>query len=150
MTKIKVEIPEGMEVAGFDAATAEVTLRPKPKDISGIRTLADLLADQEMNAEEFEEQCKGLTADERAYRIIKLLAKSLNQGWVPNWDDSGEYKYVPWFNMDGGSSGFRFGVVVYWSSASAVGSRLCFKSRELAQHAGKYFLETYRQFFVIE
>lgn len=35
-------------------------------------------------------------------------------------------------------------------SASFVGSRLCFKSSELAEHAGKNFTSVYKQFMVIE
>lgn len=151
MTKIKVEIPEGMEVDSFDSATAEVTLRPKPKDISHIKTVADVLADHGLGTpEEFDEQCKGLEDDEKAYRILKLLAKSLNQGWTPDWSAIDQYKYFPWFQMDHrGSSGFRFDVDDGWNSASAVGSRLCFKSRELAVHAGTHFLGVYQAFMII-
>jgi hypothetical protein len=148
MTKIKVEIPEGFEVESFDESSAEVTLRPKPKDVSGIQTLDDLLKENGITPAVFENECKELTRDERAYRIIKLLAKTLNQGWEPDWSTSDEYKYYPWFEM--GSSGFRFGVCGGWDSYSGVGSRLCFKTRELCEHASKHFVEVYKDFMIIE
>jgi hypothetical protein len=90
----------------------------------------------------------GQEQDEIAYRILKMLAKSLNQGWVPDWSNHNEYKYYPYFEL-GGSSGFRFHGYGLWRSHSLVGSRLCFKTRELAEHAGKHFTDVYRKFMVI-
>jgi hypothetical protein len=151
MTKIKVEIPEGFEVESFDESSAEVKLRPKPKDISHIQTVSAVLADHDISQEQFDKQCEGLEEDEKAYRILKLLAKSLNGGWLPDWSNSDEYKYVPWFWMDNrGSSGFRFIDDAYWNSNSNVGSRLCFKSKELAVHAGTHFLGVYQAFMIIQ
>ncbi|WP_271730210.1 hypothetical protein, partial [Aquimarina algiphila] len=74
--------------------------------------------------------------------------KSLNEGWLPDWDN-GEYdKYYPWFKMS--SSGFRYDGYGLRVSGSAVGSRLCFKSSELARYAGEQFTDVYRKFMIIE
>ncbi len=32
------------------------------------------------------------------YKLI-IIAEALNEGWKPNWQDSDEYKYYPWFDM---------------------------------------------------
>lgn len=32
------------------------------------------------------------------YKLI-VIAEALNEGWKPNWQDSDEYKYYPWFDM---------------------------------------------------
>jgi hypothetical protein len=148
MKALKVEIPKGYEFESFDAKSSEIKLKTKPEGLP--TTVEDLLEENGIYRTDFDEQCANLTSDEKAYVILKLLAKTLNQGWVPNWSDSSEYKYVPWFDMRGGSSGFRFYVCDYWYSLSDVGSRLCFKTRELAEHAGKYFVDTYRDFMVID
>ena len=146
-----IEIPEGYVIDAVDTESGSVKFKPKPKDVMGIiRTVDDVLKDNGLTAEEFDRSCEGLTTDEKAYRILKLLAKSLNQGWEPNWDDSDEYKYFPWFYMQKGSSGFRFGVGGLWRAYSYVGSRLCYKSSELAEHAGRTFTEVYKQFMIIE
>ena len=151
MKTIKVEIPEGYEAESFDDKTAEVKLRPKGmKRGTDILTIDDLLTANGLTQEQFDQQCEGLDPDEKAYRIIKLLAKTLNEGWIPNWDNSNENKYFPWFYMDGGSSGFRFGGRVIWLSHSSVGSRLCFKSSAMANHAGRNFTEVYKRLMVIE
>jgi hypothetical protein len=150
METLKIEIPTGFEIDSFDKKSGEIKFKAKPKNVmERIKTVADVLIENNVSPDDFDEECEGLTSDEKAYRILKLLAKSLNEGWVPDWNNSSEYKYVPWFYMDGGSSGFRFNVFVAWNSSSDVGSRLCFKSRELAEYAAKNFTEVYKRFMII-
>jgi hypothetical protein len=83
-------------------------------------------------------------ADSNAFEKLKVIAKALNEGWYPNWENSSEYKYYPWFTM--GSSGFRLDDVSYDRSHSTVGSRLCFKSEELARYAVAQFLDLYKAY----
>lgn len=89
------------------------------------------------------------TTDEIAYKILKVIVEVLNEGWAPDWENSNQYKYYPWFDLSSGSGlscrghGGRI-------SGSAVGSRLCFKSRELAEYAGKQFIKEYTDFFIIK
>lgn len=150
MKSIKIEIPKGYELDTFDKASGEIKFKElKAKSVlERILTVEDVLADHGLTVEEFDEQCENLEEDEKAYRILKLLAKSLNQGWVPDWNNPSESKYYAWFEMRG-SSGFRFGGYDLWLTYSYVGSRLCFKTRELAEHAGKHFTAVYKQFMVI-
>lgn len=85
------------------------------------------------------------------YKLV-IIAQALNEGWEPNWDDGEEYKYYPWFDMEGSSSGSGFSYRGYddWSADSDVGSRLCFKSRELARYIGETFVDLYREYFVLD
>lgn len=78
-----------------------------------------------------------------------IIAEALNDGWEPNWEDYNEYKYYPWFYMD--SPGFRFYGAYYGYSDtySTCGSRLCFRTRKLAEYAGQTFIELYRDMMVI-
>ena len=79
-----------------------------------------------------------------------VIAKALNEGWQPDWQNDNEYKYFPWFDMDNSSSAgrFSFNAAVNRSSLSHVGSRLCFKSRELSNYAGNQFEDIYRKVFI--
>jgi hypothetical protein len=84
-----------------------------------------------------------------AYFKIRSIAYVLNEGWFPNWDNSNEYKYYPWFYMDskaGSGFGLSFGVCDCGDSGAAVGSRLCFKSEALAKYAATQFINEYRDF----
>lgn len=93
-------------------------------------------------------------ASVEAYVRITIVVRAANQitndgkPWVPNWKDSNEAKYAPWFDLSG-PSGFRFNGCVIWLSLSCVGSRLCFKTYETAEYIGKQFEDLYRQFMVI-
>ena len=83
---------------------------------------------------------------------LMVIAEALNEGWTPDWSNGEWDKWHPWFDMDDSSSAGRFSFHVsdYRLSLSTVGSRLCFKSEELADYAGTQFLELYRELFVIE
>lgn len=115
--------------------------------IERIKTFSDVLEELGIDAEKFDDVNEYLSLDEESYRRVKLICKALNEGWTPDWNNNNEYKYYPWFEM--GSSGFRFGGYDYWVTDSYVGSRLCFKSRELAEYAGKQFEAIYENFMII-
>ncbi|MOA38929.1 hypothetical protein D3C78_1606660 [compost metagenome] len=49
----------------------------------------------------------------------------------------------------GSGAVFSFVVYAYGHSHSGVGSRLVFKSRELAEYAAKQFINEYKDFFTL-
>ena len=151
MKTLKIEIPKGFEIDSFDVKTGEIKFKEAPKDIKEkIKTFSDVLNHLGIDEEDFEDENKNLSPDEVAYRKVKLIVNALNDGWNPDWTDSSQYKYSPWFKMGSSSgSGFSYDVYGYWYTGSYVGSRLCFKSRELAEYAGKQFTEIYKEFMTI-
>lgn len=82
-----------------------------------------------------------------------IVADALNEGWKPDWNNDEEYKYYPWFDLEKhetyNPSGVRFYGVNYGYDYSDVGSRLCFKSREIAEYAATQFLDLYRDLMVL-
>ena len=150
MQTLKIEIPNGFAIDSFDAKSGEIKFKPKPKNVmERIKTVSDVIAEHGFTQREFDIACEGMAPFEKAFRSLVLIAQTLNEGWKPNWKNSSEYKYYPWFEMNG-SSGFRFDGFGRWHSDSYVGSRLCFKSRELAEYAGQQFTEVYRIFMIID
>lgn len=77
-----------------------------------------------------------------------IITKALNEGWKPNWEDTSEYKWFPWFKMKSGF-GFSGSDCTYAYSNTHVGSRLCFKSEELATYAGKQFESIYKNYLTL-
>ena len=123
------------------------------KDIKErIKTFDDVLDYHNLIAEDFFNQCSKLSKDEIVYRKIKLIAEALNEGWTPDWSNGEWDKWHPWFNMDDSSSAGRFSFLGSGArdSYSFVGSRLCFKSKDLADYAGTQFLDIYKDFFTIK
>jgi hypothetical protein len=93
-------------------------------------------------------------ADQKAvngFFMASVIAKVLNEGWEPNWGNSSEYKYYPWFEFPKDSSkstGFdlSYHVCDHSGTHTTVGSRLVFKTAELAKYAGIQFISVYETF----
>lgn len=80
---------------------------------------------------------------EALYKMI-VIVEALNEGWKPNWDDSNEYKYYPWFVMSPSAFAFdysRFGNAL---ADAGSGSRLRLRTSELAEYAAKQFIDIWK------
>ena len=112
-----------------------------------------------------------ITQDLIAYLKLRIIVAALNEGWEPKFE-KGEYRYCPWFYLytkeqydklddeEKGRcvlrSGFNtyasFGLVYVYAhydasySYSSYGSRLVFRTRELAAYAGRQFTEEWADF----
>lgn len=88
-----------------------------------------------------------------AYYKLTIITRALNEGWEPDFSNWNEYKYYNWFyveeNKDQRSSGFRYCDTYYTVAGTDIGSRLCFKNRELAKYATEQFKELYREYLLI-
>lgn len=83
--------------------------------------------------------------DDIAFKKLKVIIKALNEGWYPNWENEGEYKYFNYFKMKG--------VFSYWSTdnyctGTSVPSALCLKSKVLAEYAVEIALEEYKEYYL--
>ena len=81
----------------------------------------------------------------QAHMKITIIARALNQGWTPNFADGNQVKYYPWpeYKAGVGFSSYDYGRSY---ASSSVGSRLCFKSEELAKYAFNQFKDIYNDF----
>lgn len=100
-----------------------------------------------------EERIKALELrpDEVARKKLEVITAALNEGWSPDWNNSNEYKYYPYFYIEPRNHGAYAGLSFTSTSGTAsitsayVGSRLCFHDHETARYAGKTFTELYEQ-----
>lgn len=82
----------------------------------------------------------------QAHAKLTIVAKALNEGWKPDWSDKSQYKYYSWMKFTPGV-GFSYLVCVVGGTHSDVGSRLCFKTSELAKYAAEQFQDIYNDLF---
>jgi hypothetical protein len=88
------------------------------------------------------------------YKLI-TIAEALNDGWEPNWANDNELKYFPYFYTEPSKKkvpsgvGFSFYDYVHQRSRTGVGSRLCYKSDDLATYAGQQFFDLYKEYLLI-
>lgn len=116
-----------------------------------IKTFEDALKATGETQSSFDARTVNDSTDEIAYKKIKVIAIALNDGWKPNWKNDDEYKYYPWFDFeDDGGLGLSCLDYDRDFSTSAVGSRLCYKTRGLAEYAGKQFASIYAAMMVIQ
>ena len=100
-------------------------------------------------------KAQGFRSDEIARRKLETIAAALNEGWKPDWNNTDQYKYYPYFyiqeNAKGkGSAGLSFastnGAAAY--TFANVGSRLCFYASRLARYASNQFTDLYEQILI--
>jgi len=120
------------EIKTFDDACAKLGINPEEIKLT--------------TPEQLNHHAKALVAHIK----LVIITEALNDGWKPDWTDGEWNKYYPWFEM-GSASGAGFSSVGYgnWRAYSTAGSRLCFKSRELAKYAGTQFEDIYKEAFVL-
>lgn len=107
-----------------------------------------------------------------AYLKLRIIAAALNEGWTPQFI-KGEYRYYPWFALytqeeydklsdtdksrcvgrSGSVASYGVTGIVYVSASNAAtrsygfyGSRLAFRTRELAEYAGQQFASIWADF----
>lgn len=113
------------------------------------------------------------TGDILAYAKLRIIAEALNEGWKPKFDGE-ECRYYPWFyiytkeeldslddeersrvlgrsHYNGNANGGVACADAYSASSisyTRCGSRLAFKTRELAEYCGKQFIEIWADFVI--
>ena len=106
-----------------------------------------------------------------AFLKLRIITEALNEGWHPKFTED-EYRYYPWFYIytkeeydnfseeekrrcvgRAGSGANANGGLVYSSANDAssysntyIGVRLAFSTRELAEYAGKQFIDIWADF----
>lgn len=93
---------------------------------------------------------KALTAH---YQLV-IIVEAVNEGWQPDWGNKKEYKYelCPDIVKDKtkpSGFGLSFFGYAYWLTLTTVGSRLCFKSREVAKYTFETFKPLYEDYLLI-
>lgn len=127
---------------------------------------------EELISDDFFKEQEKLGEDVVAMLKLRVIAEALNEGWRPKFDGD-ECRYYPWFyiytkkeyeELDedekkecrvvgrSNSNANAYGGVAYAYANNAsshsytnVGSRLAFKTRELAEYCGKQFIEIWEK-----
>ena len=110
-------------------------------DLSGVAHLVD-----EMNPRHL----KALAALNKLFTIAEAWNKA--DDFVPDFNNTNQYKYYPWFVYDRDAAGF---VCAHTNSTAAgtyadFGSRLCFKTANRARQFGEMFADLYNEVFLFK
>lgn len=150
----------------------------EPKDVTErIKTFEDAYNELGINHKfvvEYNDCKDSVSKDLKAYLKLRIVCAALNEEWEPTFAGD-EYRYYPYFvlyteeeveRMDdktknklglfGGdaSDGARCGFVAasasnaFGSARADFGSRLCFRTRELAVYCGKQFIDLWKDYYI--
>lgn len=170
--KIEIEVPNGKKPEWVNGVLTLVDEKPK-NVMERIKTFEDACNELGIDHNEWMQDKKelGLEADVIAYLKLRIIATALNEGWKPQFTTD-EYRYFPWFCLYTQSEIDEMNEedksrVVYRSYSNAyahggvacayaihdsshtftnIGSRLAFKTRELAEYAGRQFVEIWADY----
>lgn len=99
-------------------------------------------------------KAQGFRSDEIARRKLETIAAALNEGWKPDWNNTDQYKYYPYFYIQENAKGAYAGLSCAFthhaatSTTAVIGSRLCFYASRLARYAGNQFTDLYEQILI--
>jgi hypothetical protein len=89
-----------------------------------------------------------------AYYRLTIIVRALNEGWEPDFSNWDEWKYWNWFYIApyGAAAGCACATTANAASntSASIGSRLCFKTRELATYAREQFRDLYFEYLFID
>lgn len=144
---------EDEDTTVFDFYTDEQEYEEITDRVKSYTDACNVLGIEPMNEQDMKEQ--GYRPDEIARRKLETITEALNEGWKPDWNNTNEYKYYPYFYIEEnakaqGAAGLSYATTAYAASntAASLGSRLCFHDRETARYAGRTFTELYEQFLI--
>lgn len=150
MKKIEIEIPDGKR-----AEWANGVLTLVDDDVTKrIKTLEDAcneLGEKHPLVTQYRLSVAAayigdpMTEDFIAFLKLRIIAAALNGGCEPTFNKD-EERWYPWFKIKQG--GLVCAGAYYAGSVSftSYGVRLVFKSKELAEYAGKQFIDIYKDF----
>ena len=146
MNKIEIEVPEGKRAEWVNGVLTLVDEQPK-NVMDRIKTFDDAyneLGKEHVLVKDFDNS-NPLTHEHAAYLELCIIVAALNEWWKPTFAED-EQRWYPWFEIEDGGVASASAVVDSSTTASDFGSRLAFKSRELAEYASKQFIDIYKLF----
>lgn len=170
--KIEIEVPNGKKPEWVNGVLTLVDEKPQ-NVMERVKTFKDACNELGIEHDKWVQDKKdlGLEADVIAYLKLRIIAAALNEGWKPQFTTD-EYRYFPWFylytqseidemseeeksrvvyrsnNYANAGGGVAYAYSGYDSSSTHtnIGSRLAFNTRELAEYAGRQFVEIWADY----
>ena len=153
-------VSEDEDATVFDFYTEEQEYTDICERVKSYADACNVLGIGEMDEKAM--KASGFRPDEIARRKLETITEALNEGWRPDWNNTDEYKYYPWFYIKPGQgktpdgkpygayAGLSYASTHYAASATIahIGSRLCFHERRTAAYAGDTFRDLYAQILV--
>ena len=84
-----------------------------------------------------------------AYHKLTIIARAINGGWKPDWNDRTQYKYYPVFYYENAGLSYASALSTAAATRAYVGSRLCFQTEAMSDYAAATFADLYTDFYCL-
>ena len=135
---------EGEYLSPFDFVLEEVECNEVNEEITCFESAKRYLNLKGPN----EKNIAPLIALDQLFTIAEAWNKA--DGFVPDFSDCKQYKWLPWFEYNKDTSGFVYAFSTYTTTYAdaCLGPRLCFMTPERSEQFGKQFAELYNKVFL--
>ena len=144
---------EDEDTTVFDFYTDEQEYEEITDRVKSYADACKVLGIEPMNEQNMKAQ--GFRPDEVARRKLETITEALNEGWKPDWNNTDQCKYYPYFFIRENAKAEGTAGLSYAYTANAAsytyacfGSRLCFHDSDTARYAGNTFTELYEQILI--
>lgn len=146
---IDVDIAEAIDT--FDAACNYLNLKP----VTTFHVINSLISLDSEDQQCYEilfkyinsHHLKAIAALNQLFTIAEAWNK--DDDFTPDFSDSEQEKWFPWFAYNKNAAGFVCAGTNYTDAFAGFGYRLCFKSSERAKQFGKQFTHLYNEVFTL-
>lgn len=76
---------------------------------------------------------------------IQYISELFNEGWVPNFQNTSEYKYYIWFRRNSSGPGWVYDSG-YFCGGGSVGFGFYFRTSQIATYIGKQFIDIFNDY----
>ena len=84
-----------------------------------------------------------------AYHKLTIIARAINGGWKPDWNDRTQYKYYPIFYYENAGLSSAYTLSAAPLTSAYFGSRLCFQTEAMSEYAAATFADLYTDFYCL-
>lgn len=168
MKKVEIEIPEGKELKLINGVYTLVDPQDITKRIKTFEDACGELGEDHPFVKEWQMCGQNLSSDLDAYLRLRIITEALNEGWTPQFTKN-EGRWYLWYKLitkeeyyelyaeeknrviylDNNYVGLLLFTSLFFNASykgAFIGSSLVFKSKELAEYAGKQFTNLYIKF----
>jgi len=82
-----------------------------------------------------------------AYKLM-VIFQAINDGWIPDWSNTNQAKWNPWFWVLPSGSGFSYSLTHYLYVSTYAGSRLCTDTGDKCRYIAEQFEAEYKDLFL--
>ncbi len=135
--EFKIEVPKGFEIDEEKSTFQKIVFKESKNSLDKIFKFNNT------TEKDFNKKWENFEDHEKYGALEKMIVNYYNKGEKPNWENSNQYKYYPWFVMC--EDNLRYCHFVTWSTNSDSSSRLAYLRKEDMLEAVELYIDIYKK-----